>query len=250
MTEPAPTTARGSGPADPVRLLCLPHAGAGASTYRGWQQGSDGRIRVHPVQLPGREERFAQRPFVSLPALVEQVCGELLALVAWERYALFGHSMGALIAFEMARELRRRGAADPLHLFVSGMVAPQARGEPEQLHLASDEVVLEYLRGLGGASGAFFQSPELQALMLPVIRADFAVVETYRYVPGAPLRCPISAWGGVDDPSTIPRGVAAWRDQTSGRFRLRMLPGDHFFPHAGGSSFLSQLNDDLLESAG
>jgi medium-chain acyl-[acyl-carrier-protein] hydrolase len=144
-------------------------------------------------------------------------------------FAFFGHSMGALIAFELARELARRGRPGPLHLFVSGRRAPQVPDREEPLHRLPDPEFVVRLRELNGTPEEVLANGELMQLLLPLLRADFAVHETYEYRPGEPLAVPISALGGIADPEVRRDDLEAWRPETRGAFRLRMLPGDHFF---------------------
>lgn len=164
-------------------------------------------------------------------------------------YALFGHSMGAMIVFELARELRRRKASGPAHIFVAGRRAPQWVDEKPNLSgLPPDEFASE-VRKLNGTQEEFFEQPELMEMLLPLMRADFEMIETYQYYPEEPLACRITAYGGISDTEVTVESLKAWQQQTSSKFILRMLPGDHFFIRDAGfpGVLVNDLND-LLKS--
>jgi medium-chain acyl-[acyl-carrier-protein] hydrolase len=237
-------------PAPPLRLFCFPHAGAGASTYRPWvpRLAGDG-VQVCPVQLPGRENRFGEPAYQRLEPLLEALVPALTPSLE-KPFAFFGHSLGALIAFELARSLRSAGLPAPVHLFVSGRIAPQSRDPRPTLHDQPESALRAALAGLGGMPQAVLDHPALMALQLPLIRADLAVNETYRYVPGPPLDVPISAYGGNRDPKVGEDELRAWEDQAGGDFRARRLPGDHFFVQSSLSLLLHHLLADLDASAG
>lgn len=217
-----------------IRLFCFPYAGAGASVYispgRQWPDALAEIATVHPVQLPGREGRISEPPFEQLPPLIQSVCDEIESLAA-APYALFGHSLGALIAFELVRELRRRGKPEPLHLFASAHAAPRMGGRSECISHLPEETLKERLRELGGTPEEVLAHPELMELLLPVIRADFAVTESYRYEDEPPLSCPITAFAGTEDAQVAVKSVDAWRNETTGPFAIHAMPGDHFFIH-------------------
>jgi medium-chain acyl-[acyl-carrier-protein] hydrolase len=211
-----------------LRLFCFPYAGGGAAIYRLWPQSLPSEVEVSVAQLPGRGTRLREQPFTGLDALV-RAAAEAIAPSLDRPFALFGHSMGAMIGFELARRLREQGGPQPERLFVSGRPAPHL---PDHDHftynLPEAELRRELLR-LNGTPREVLEHPELMELMLPLLRADFSVVETYVYRPGEPLGCPITAFGGLRDAEVSPEQLEAWREQTVGEFSLRMLPGGHFF---------------------
>ena len=217
-----------------VRLFCFPFAGGGASTYRTWRKALGPEIEVCPVQPPGRESRIREDPFRRLEPLVETVAVTLRPWLAWP-FALFGHSMGALIAYELARFLPSLGLPGPLHLFVSGATPPHRRAPSQKTHALPDDAFKSALRDLDGTPEAVLAHPELMDLMLPTLRADFEMCETYAPAELERLACPITAFGGSEDAQVSPGDLTAWSALTRAGFEACLLAGDHFFlgPRAG-----------------
>ncbi len=211
-----------------LRLIALPFAGGAASAYRTWQDELPAWVEVCPVQLPGRETRFREPPFTRLAPLVGSLA-EALTAYPDRPFALFGHSFGALIAFELARELRRQGLPRPQRLIVSGRGAPHLPPRHAPFHLLPDRQLLDELRRLNGTPAAVLDHDELVRLILPTLRADFTAHETYSHTDEPPLDVPILALGGVQDRLAPFADLDAWRQHTAAGFELRMLPGDHFF---------------------
>jgi len=183
---------------------------------------------VGAVQLPGHGDRIGEPPLTGF-AEVMRCLREALKPELDRPFALFGHSLGALLAFELARWLRDRHGREPVHLFVSGHNAPQAPDERENLSALDEPATIDMLRRLGCAPEAILQHQEFMRLALPVIRADFAVYEDYSYQAGQPLQCPLSVFSGIDDPRTNREGLQAWREHSKGPFAVRYFPGDHSF---------------------
>lgn len=213
-------------------LYCLPHAGGAASAFRMWQRKLPG-VAVQPVQPPGREGRHREPPYLRMSELVPDLADVVLADVeesaAGRRYALYGHSLGALVAFELVREIRRRGGPEPVHLFVSGADAPHVTDEPgPPVSGMTRAEVAAMLRRLGGTPEWLLTDPEALQMILPAVQADFTVKETYRYRQEAPLDVPISALPSASDPRVAPAKVARWRDQTATVFALHPFDGGHF----------------------
>ncbi|GAA4552121.1 thioesterase II family protein [Amycolatopsis samaneae] len=232
-------------PVEGMRLFCFPHAGAGASAYRAWT-GPLARsgIAVCPVQLPGRENRMGEPAFRAVEPLVDAlVMGLADRLVP--PFALFGHSMGALVAFELAHALRERGAPLPAQLFVSGRIAPQLTDPRGKLHDLSDAELGARLAELDGMPAALLADPEVLAFLLPLLRADLAVNEDYRYSPRPPLPMPITAFGGTGDPKVTEAELRAWAEQTDAAFAAHSLPGGHFFVQESMRSLLGFLAVEL-----
>lgn len=212
-----------------VRLVCLPHAGGGASAYRPWLQALPPHVALDAVQLPGRESRFSERLRVDLHALADELAGALSTALL-EPFALLGHSMGAILAYEVAQRLVLRGGPVPRRLFVSGHRAPHLPAHHPQLHRLSDDALLSELgRKYGGIPAAVLADAELRALYVPILRADLTAVETYAPRAHAPLPCPVVALGGSDDPGAAAEELQAWSAHTSATFSAHLFEGGHFF---------------------
>jgi medium-chain acyl-[acyl-carrier-protein] hydrolase len=231
-------------PAARLRLFCFPYAGGRASMFRHWPEALPPSVDVGLVQLPGRETRLGEPPFTRLEPLVRALA-EALRPHLNRPFAFFGHSMGALVSFELARELRRASAPTPVQLLVSGCPAPQLGALGPLLHSLPEPDFKKELRRLGGTPRDVLGHAELMQLLLPLLRADFAAYETYTHQWEPLLDCPISALGGLDDQQVSPGRLHAWSEQTRRRFRLRMLPGDHFFLHAREPLVLAWITEEL-----
>lgn len=217
-----------------MRLFCLPHAGGSASFFREWANLVPAHIEVIVVQYPGREERLEEPLITEMNDLVDGVIRAIVPLCD-RPFALFGHSMGASLGYEVAGRLAALGMPSPAHLFVSGQWAP-ADHKPGDLYLQSDEALCDELARVGGA-GPWMDEPELRSLMLPIVRGDFQLIETYQ--PGSwKLNCPVTAYGGTKDPDVDENDLERWAQVTNGRFAMRIFNGDHFF--------LSECKADLL----
>lgn len=226
-----------TGRAPRARLLCLPCAGRGPLEYRAWAGDDLPEVEVCAVLLPGRETRMREPPFRRLPPLLAAVIAELRALPELP-LLLFGHSMGALLAFELGRRLQSLGAP-PVGLMVAARIAPQLQDPRSRLFELPDDAFLARLRAYGGAPSRVLADAGLMRQMMPTLRADFEMVETYRYLPALPLRCPITAVGGSQDPFTSTSDLEGWAEHTSGGFSRHMLPGGHFFPSSQHQALLS-----------
>jgi len=230
-----------------LRLFCFPYSGAGASIFYPWVDRLPETIEVCPVLLPGRETRLAEPLFTRLAPLVQAVAQSLLPYLD-KPFAFFGHSLGALVSFELARHLRRQHDLRPVHLFVSGHNAPQVPDRDPPIHALPEPEFLEKLRRLNGTPEEVLKHTELRELILPILRADFEVCETYVYEADDPLDCPISAFGGLRDEHLSRDGLEAWREQTSASFSLRMFPGDHFYLNTDRPLLLRTLTRELTDS--
>lgn len=230
-----------------LRLFCFPYAGSGALTFRSWAfSGISPSVEVCPIELPGRGLRMKEEPFTRMLPLVQAIAPALLPYLD-APFAFFGHSMGGLISFELARLLRRNYGYSPSHLFISGRRAPQVPDPDPPIHALPHSEFLGELRRLNGTPEAVLQNEELMQLLLPTLRADFAVLETYVYTPEPPLDCPITTFGGLQDQEVCCEVLEAWREQTHAAFSLQMFPGDHFFLHASQSRMLQSLNQTLTQ---
>ncbi|MFI6478544.1 thioesterase domain-containing protein [Nonomuraea sp. NPDC050663] len=221
-------------------LFCLPYAGAGAGAFRGWAAAADPGLEVVAVVPPGREHRYSEPAAMDVGELATQIVAR-----ADRPYALYGHSMGGRVGFELVRELRRRGARLPERFYLGGCRPPDLAEPLDGLAHASDEDLLTGLTELGGMPQEVLDSPELLAVVLPTLRADFVWLDGYRFVPEEPLPVPITAFGGADDPVTEVMGH--WAAHTGAGFRLHVEPGGHFFLHGSMERILTTVAADLLE---
>ena len=238
-----------SAPANPgLRLLCFPHAGAGVSIYRKWPDLLPTDIELWGVQLPGREARFRDVLVDSAPPIVAAVAAEFPPAPELP-FALFGHSMGALLAFETARILRRDRGLLPVCLAVSGNRPPHLQEQGPRTFDLPKAGFLEALRRMNGMPPEMLDSPEWRDLLIPILRADLRVCQTYRYTPAAPLGCPIAAFGGMDDVEAPPEVLSPWGEHTTARFHAEILPGGHFYLQTSEARFLETLSAALREAA-
>lgn len=212
-----------------ARLFCFHPAGLGAAVFRGWSDAFPGDIEVSAVQLPGRANRFNETPISSIPVLAEHVVNALSEYLDVP-FAFFGHSMGAVLAAEVARRLRSEGLPQPSRLIVSGRRPPHVPDVLPPLNdLPNDEFVAEINRRYGGIPTEFLNDPEILELFLPCLRADIAALESFRPENGHRLECPILACGGADDPLTPRAHLEAWRETTNAAVEVRVFPGGHFY---------------------
>jgi medium-chain acyl-[acyl-carrier-protein] hydrolase len=230
-----------------LRLFCFPYAGGSAHVFRPWRRHFPSEIGLCLVHLPGRGKRIREPPFTRLNLLVQTIADHMM-LEPELPYALFGHSMGALISFELARELRRRGFIAPRRLFLSGRRAPTVPGrELPTFNLPHDEFIAE-VRRLNGTPKELLDHPETMELFLPVLRADFEVADTYEYHPEERLSCPISVYGGLQDEDVPVESLRLWKEQTSAECKVRMFAGDHFFLHNPAMDFVDVFQRDVLST--
>lgn len=234
-------------PGADVRLFCFPYAGGGARAYTPWARELPGEVELVALRPPGRETRIGEPPYRSLGPLVSELAEVVRPWTADKPYLLYGHSMGALVAYELTRRFRDAGIASPAKLVVSGRRAPHAGREVERLHDLPDDDLVDALDRLGGTPDAVLDNREVMSLLLPTIRADLAVVEGYDHVPGPPLSVPVSAYGGRDDPWVDAASLAAWARHTVGPFRAVQVPGAHFFLAGAADVFLSALSAEIRE---
>jgi medium-chain acyl-[acyl-carrier-protein] hydrolase len=228
-----------------LRLFCFPHAGGRPAAFRAWLNHLPYEIELCAMQLPGRDGRRDHQPFSDLADLVPELVRNIHPHLG-SRFAFFGHSLGAIVAFEVVRELRRRHDIEPVHLFAAARRAPHHPNDEAPVHRLPDHAFVEAVRRRwGGIPEEVLREPDLLALVLPILRADVTLVETYRYRSEAPLDCPISCIGGLGDP-TVPREeLCGWREHTRASFTVAMVPGDHFFPQSAPAGVVATVCDHL-----
>lgn len=233
----------------PILLFCLPHAGATSSHYEAWRPLLSPWVEPVPLELPGRGRRLREWPLSDLMELRTDLTAAILRCVD-RPFALFGHSMGALLAFECARTLSIAYRRDPLALIVSAHRAPQlARRPGPALHELDDTSFLARTRELSGDLNNALEHEELRELFLPVLRSDITAIETYAYCPGRPLSCEIIALGGAEDPHVSEAELEAWAKQTEASFHMRLFAGNHFFIHHSTNPVIDEITGRLLSNA-
>jgi medium-chain acyl-[acyl-carrier-protein] hydrolase len=227
-----------------LRLFCLPYAGGSSQIYRDWTNYLSREIELCPIELPGRGSRLNETPITDFSILVQKIALGIHHHLD-RPFAFFGHSMGALLSFELTRLLRQQGYASPAHLFVSGYRAPHLKSNSTLIHNLPEPEFTEEIRRLGGTPEAVLANAELRELVFPTLRADFAAIETYRYRSCTSLVCPITVFGGLQDPGVDVADLEAWRQYTTGKFGLQMFSGNHFFLHQVQPSILRVIHQQL-----
>lgn len=228
------------GNADPtLRLFCFSYAGGCSTVFRSWSNHLPGSVEVCAIQLPGRESRSAEQPYRRLRSLVTDLHAVIAPLLD-RPFALFGHSMGALVAFELARQLRRAGERQPEQLFLAAFRAPQLPNPNIRIHHLPDEVMKTVLAKEGTPQNVL-DNDEIMRALLPSLRADFELCDTYEYVAEAPLSVPMSIFGGLHDVRVGRADLEQWSVQADREFDLSMLPGSHFFIHEAQDLLLAQI---------
>ena len=233
-----------------LSLFCLPYAGAGAAVYRAWRHRMPACIELIAFDLPGRAIRHGEPPVSDWGQLIDVVVADAQRHVA-EPFAIFGHSMGALVALELAHAIRARHGRSPIWLGVSGCQAPVRRKLDLKWLTCDDDAVREELRSLGGTSPELLENRDLLDLLVPALRADFHLCGSYRPPHREPLRCPMLVLGGTQDAiSDPPDNLAAWSVETLGQCDVVMIEGDHFFIHDQVDAVLGQVFASLASAIG
>jgi medium-chain acyl-[acyl-carrier-protein] hydrolase len=231
------------------RLFCLPHSGSGASQFFSWQKFLPPVLDICPIQLPGRENRLREAPLTQIHRIAEMLGAELMPYLD-RPYILYGYSTGALIAFELARQLRRQKITPAVSLYALARPAPHLPQKKYPLHQLPDEMFLaELTQRFNGMSPLILQDRELMELLLPTLRADITALETYVYQPETPLECPIRVYGGSFDSTTTEDELRAWRIHTKSSFNLQILPGDHFFIRSNQQSIFQAIAAEIPGSS-
>ena len=228
-----------------LTLLCLPYSGASAMVYSRWRHKLPEWLQLQPVELPGRGARFDEPLHTDMRALARQLAKELWPTLK-APYALFGHSLGALVACEIAHALRDLGCPEPVALFASGTAAPTLRADYDRgfAIAKTDAELIEQLRVLNGTSEEVLANDELMSLTLPILRADFLLCGRFEPVRRPLLNCPVHVLGGKADKATTEQ-LIGWRQETQGSFSVDMLAGGHFFIHEHEAKVLRVIKDQL-----
>lgn len=230
-----------------ITIFFFPYAGASASVYERWKNLLPPSIQLVNVELPGRGRRFGEPLLTSVEEMVENVQHILLPHLDGSPYALFGHSLGSIIAFEMSRRLCSKGYPPPVHLFVSGRAAPHAI-ENENMHLLANEQFLAKIQVLGGTPPQFFENEQLLSLFLPILKSDYMASETYRFnEEQGRLSCDITVFSGLQDGDYDPM---EWSKHTSGSCEAFSFEGGHFFIHEHAEQMAEAIHSRLLQRGG
>lgn len=234
----------GSAPAARLRLYCFPYAGGNAAVYQHWQATLAPHIEVCAIQLPGRAGRFRDPPYYFLAHLIKVLAAEISRNPSLP-FAFFGHSVGALVAFELARHLQRAGLPNARWLFASGRSAPRQTRPSEGLHRLSDAALLDVLKDYDGTPPEVLAHRELMQLVLPTLRADFSLSETYTYQAAPPLDIPISVFAGRQDEHGTDERAYDWQAETLAACRISWFDGGHFFINTQTGAVLRSLQTQL-----
>ena len=225
-----------------LRLFCFPYAGGNATNFRGWENILPSNVEVCSIELPGRGTRMMEKPFIEFSQLIPELTKAIFPYLD-KPFAFFGHSMGSIVSFEVAHLLQQKYALSPLHLFVSGRSAPQIPIDNKLIHKLPETAFIEELRRLNGTPEAVLKNTELMKLLIPILRADFALIENYVYTPKPSLSCAISAFDRLEDSKVSSANLRAWSKHTKSHFSMQMFPGDHFFLHSGELLLLKHLKN-------
>lgn len=228
-----------------LRLFCFPYAGGGASAYRTWPASLPPEIDVCPVQPPGRENRLSEERFRRVGPLKDAVCEAIRPLLDLP-FALFGHSLGAVVAYETALKLRDDHGKAPVQLLVSARRAPSVPPDDEPTYNLPDGEFRAKLEELEGTPKEVLEHPELMELVEPLLRADFELNDTYEPSQKPPLECPVTAYGGLEDADVTREQLEPWREVSRGPFRLRMFAGGHFYLHEHQQTLIGAIAQELM----
>lgn len=230
------------------RLLCCPYAGGSANVYRNWARYLPDDVELVAVQYPGREERLRDALPPSLVDLASRLVDAATPLLDGTPFAIFGHSLGALLAFESVCELRRRHAPLPMRLYVSGACGPRINahaGSPR--HLWPERAFVDELKRINGTPPELLENRDLMKLLLPTLRHDLGMVDTYAYREAAPLPLPIDAFGGLDDDDVLPDELVQWKEQSTVDFRMSLFAGDHFYLNHSAALLGATISERMSE---
>ena len=231
-----------------IRLFCFPYAGGGASVYRQWSALLPDNLELCPIQYPGREERLQETLYTDLSALVAALLPDLRPHLD-KPFAFFGHSMGAVLAYEVARQLQQQGDPEPVHLLLSARAAPQITSKSVPMRFLDDQNFMTELHRLYDAVPEVIrQNTELQELFLPILRADVSLLETHEYIAGERLNCPISVFGGEQDRSVTAEALAAWSEQTKAAFSQQLFLGEHFYINDARETLIVAITESFTKS--
>jgi medium-chain acyl-[acyl-carrier-protein] hydrolase len=228
-----------------IRLFCFHYAGGNANLYQNWHMALPRNIELLAIELPGRMNLLSMKPYTDMHSLINYLSPNLLPYLMDKPFVFFGHSLGALISFELARFMQTQRGLTPIKLISSACQPPRARRGQKKISTLSEQDLIAELIAYNNTPRELLENKELMQIVAPIIRADFMINETYNYLLGQRLNCPITVYGGIDDVTFNPYELDNWRLETSSEFKLHMLSGDHFFVFKQNQAFLHQLNFEL-----
>jgi surfactin synthase thioesterase subunit len=230
-----------------LRLYCVPYAGGSAGIFNKWKGFLDEGIELYPVELAGRGRRSREPLYTTMEEAVDDVYNQLQSELDQHDYALFGHSMGSLIIFELYHKLMEKKHKKPFHVFFSGSRAPHLRNIDEDMHLLPDDEFLERIKNFGGTPEEFFTNNELLNIFLPILRADIKVVATYKCGKRTDrLDCPITVFGGTEDEINF-ESLVSWNEHTTKAGKVHLFPGGHFFINSNTQEVVQGINQTLMQ---
>ncbi|MBL8100974.1 MAG: thioesterase [Anaerolineales bacterium] len=223
-----------------TRLFFFPYAGGGPAVFNKWAVDLPANIEARIAHYPGRGSRYNEPPIKELAVLVEKIFQTIQPLLD-KPFAFFGHSLGGLVAFELARTLHQNNLPQPTALFISACDAPHILDHHLLLHNLPDAQFLTSLKELNGIPAELLNQPDVMQLLMPTLRADFELIETYRFAMTSPLNCPVLVFGGLDDPRVSRERLEGWAIHANAHFELKYFPGDHFFIHTARKSVIAEI---------
>jgi medium-chain acyl-[acyl-carrier-protein] hydrolase len=226
------------------RIFCFPYAGGGPSVFTKWSAELPDNLEAQIAHFPGRGSRHNETPIKSLVLLIEELAQAIQPLLD-KPFVFFGHSLGGLVAFELARRIRQRGLSQPKIIFISACGAPQLLDAHLPIHTLPESKFLHSLKELNGIPQEVLQNQEMLKLYLPTLRADFEMIETYQYTPGEPLELPVCVFGGLDDERVSRERLESWRTLTNAKFTSRYFPGNHFFINTVRKAIIESISDEI-----
>jgi medium-chain acyl-[acyl-carrier-protein] hydrolase len=230
-----------------LRLFCIPHAGGSGMVFRTWPQDMPDFVQVFAIELPARGRRISELPYSNLKLLVDEIAESMQPYID-RPFALFGHSFGALVGFEVARELHNHNGVPPIHLCISGAKAPEFLSNGPKIHKQPDAILINYVRSLGGTSEIVLENEEMISAVMPALRADLKMSETYIYSNSTQLDNPILVLAGESDPKVDRGSLQTWAKHTTAGFKMKLFPGNHFYLYEAQAQVLQFLGQALEQS--
>lgn len=228
-----------------LQLFCFPYGGGNSAFYQRWQNQLLSAVQICPVQLPGRGIRYLEPSYTKFELLIKDLVLGLQPFLQ-PPFAFFGHSMGALVCYEIARMLTAKKNPQPVHLFASAYHAPHLPDPSPKLHELPDDQFIDELIQMNGLPTELITNRKYLEVFLPALQADFTMCETYEHHKSETLTCPITVLGGSNDPETTDTKLEVWQELTTGPFALHLLEGDHFFIHSKTTKILEIIKDKVL----